>query len=373
MNTDDIHNKFQQVTILIAASENIICNAYDLTVPPEFNEIDMKLYSAISKEHRCYPHGIDEKMLETCDSIPIIHRNVIPTLREVLDQIQYTNICHKVYLFIRPMKYTVGSHYISKLEYAIQVGIWIPKGEGWCTGKRFEPPIELNHHIFKEIELPHEELERRYNMVTPIKINSEYPYTDNSNVGSIDKPNLHNINNIAYVWKSFDEAQIVGQYQSTTKNIIAPNGQVYAKFLVEIPTFHRYAYHGFFKPSLDEVLMRMSTDMIDSGKQFCVTTAAPKVDINMMCIGDYHIGITMIWCVCDVADSHETPGVKNAVPTDDYNEEHCMICLDAKPNTMVMPCCHVVVCSNCSLELKKTGDAHICSKCRKPITEVIYP
>ena len=56
----------------------------------------------------------------------------------------------------------------------------------------------------------------------------------------------------------------------------------------------------------------------------------------------------------------------------DDDDDECMICLDAKPDTMVLPCGHCVVCKKCSPELQKTADAKICVKCRCPITHVLY-
>ena len=55
----------------------------------------------------------------------------------------------------------------------------------------------------------------------------------------------------------------------------------------------------------------------------------------------------------------------------DRKEERCMICLDAEPDTMAMPCGHVVVCLTCSEKLRTTPDNRICVKCRCPITSVI--
>jgi hypothetical protein len=64
------------------------------------------------------------------------------------------------------------------------------------------------------------------------------------------------------------------------------------------------------------------------------------------------------------------PSKKKDLPEED-EEEVCMICLDAKPNTMVLPCEHVVVCKACSTRLPSTPDAHTCVRCRRPITHVL--
>lgn len=54
------------------------------------------------------------------------------------------------------------------------------------------------------------------------------------------------------------------------------------------------------------------------------------------------------------------------------DSEECMICLSEPPTTMVLPCMHTVVCSNCSRGLENTNDKSTCVRCRRPITQVLY-
>ena len=51
--------------------------------------------------------------------------------------------------------------------------------------------------------------------------------------------------------------------------------------------------------------------------------------------------------------------------------DDCVICLDKKPDTMVLPCMDVVVCHKCSHKLKNTNDKQTCVKCRRPIDNVL--
>jgi hypothetical protein len=51
----------------------------------------------------------------------------------------------------------------------------------------------------------------------------------------------------------------------------------------------------------------------------------------------------------------------------------CHVCLDKTPNTLVLPCGHNVVCSDCSKQLAHTNDKATCVRCRQDIHEVIYP
>lgn len=59
------------------------------------------------------------------------------------------------------------------------------------------------------------------------------------------------------------------------------------------------------------------------------------------------------------------------VPDDGLMLDTCMICMDAPPDTLVLPCGHIVVCRSCSDQLRATRDARTCVRCRRPITDVL--
>ena len=69
------------------------------------------------------------------------------------------------------------------------------------------------------------------------------------------------------------------------------------------------------------------------------------------------------------ADASERPTKKRRL-SDDEGEDECVICLDKKPDTLVLPCMHCVVCHTCSEKLKKTADARVCVKCRRPLDSI---
>ncbi len=63
----------------------------------------------------------------------------------------------------------------------------------------------------------------------------------------------------------------------------------------------------------------------------------------------------------------ESPGKAEQV-----GEKECMVCLDAEPQTMVLPCLHRVVCEECSRKLKNFPDKWTCLYCRQTISGVSY-
>lgn len=73
----------------------------------------------------------------------------------------------------------------------------------------------------------------------------------------------------------------------------------------------------------------------------------------------------------DAADEPpaKAPRLTEGEGEDDDNT--CLICMDQKPDTLVLPCMHSVVCRACSAKLQQTGDARTCVKCRRPIENVM--
>ena len=54
-------------------------------------------------------------------------------------------------------------------------------------------------------------------------------------------------------------------------------------------------------------------------------------------------------------------------------EDTCVVCMDKDANTMVTPCNHICVCSDCSKDLEGTPSAKRCMHCNGPITGIEYP
>ena len=396
---NELNLKYNQVCILILAGDTNVCiPAFYLTEKPSFDEIDTKLYQSINKTLICTEHSIGDRFsfteplgqfreprdmwVDTCDSLPFIHRNAEPTMKEVLDYIPYHPEYQTVYIFYIPKNYMIGDYYVSKLLYSIQMGFWIPKPEKpeWKTGKALEPKVEKKCVMLPLPKISNEEMHKRYDQVTPIYIKSSIPHEDNESVYIMKKTEFSQMNSTAYLWQTPDDTSIIGKYHLDSKNILTNEGQLCAQFVCTIPTFHEWAYYGFFKPSFDEVLVSLPSNVTNINDKYFVTTKIPHPEINHMCMGNFHIGATTIWKVINYTDHNvavqpvqPVQPVQSVKQRDDYNEELCMICLENQPSTMVMPCCHVVVCDKCSRDLPKTGDANICVKCRQPITEVIYP
>lgn len=63
---------------------------------------------------------------------------------------------------------------------------------------------------------------------------------------------------------------------------------------------------------------------------------------------------------------------KSPPPADPEPEDECMICMDAKPQTLVLPCLHKVVCEGCSVALMESRDKRTCVYCRRPITGISH-
>jgi hypothetical protein len=78
-----------------------------------------------------------------------------------------------------------------------------------------------------------------------------------------------------------------------------------------------------------------------------------------------------------VQEQQERPGEAKRARTEEKEggdgfPEECMICMDAPPQTLVLPCLHRVVCEACSAALRGTNDRKTCTYCRSEITGVSY-
>lgn len=68
----------------------------------------------------------------------------------------------------------------------------------------------------------------------------------------------------------------------------------------------------------------------------------------------------------------------SAAQTEEVHDEQtqhpleCMVCLDAPPSTLVLPCMHKVVCEACSEQLKESSDRKTCLYCRSEIQGISY-
>lgn len=365
---------------------------YYVTEKPALSNIARELYSRIDRSRRVSPQMVGSAMLDYYFDIPMMHHGNEPTFTEVVAAVpQIDN--DTVYLFIRPLRAIIGNHHISAIQGCIQVGVWIPEpgSDSSFHGQRFDQYADscilprMGCH-FPQVPISESELMRRYSLVTAVKIPScdelprdpIQPRVEPLTVFRMLETELSN--NIAYLWNE-PGPKIGSLHTRQNSDIYNETGQVIAKHVVTWPTFHTWAYYGFFKPSLTEVLSQLPAEVFKPDRKLFVTTEMPMpyCGLNEMCIGDFHIGMSIIWeivapandCASNSAAAAQAPAA--VPPRDDYNEDRCMICLDAKPSTMVMPCGHVVVCAACSKGLAATHDAKICVKCRRPIEEVIYP
>ena len=56
-------------------------------------------------------------------------------------------------------------------------------------------------------------------------------------------------------------------------------------------------------------------------------------------------------------------------PIETYRQDHCVICLEAKPNILYLDCMHIAVCDSCDRMKSKTSLRLICDVCRAKISK----
>ena len=58
-------------------------------------------------------------------------------------------------------------------------------------------------------------------------------------------------------------------------------------------------------------------------------------------------------------------------PIETYRENHCVICLESKPNILYLYCMHIAVCDSCDRMKSKTSSQSTCDICRAEISKRI--
>lgn len=358
----EIFQKYQQVRLLIQCNDD---NHYYLTTSPKYEEINDKLYDDIDRENKYFIGSIGDKI-----TIPVIHKNAQPSLKEILDQIPYLHEYSTVYLFVHSLNYLVGQYYVSCLDYTIHTGnshgdYFSQFEDNLKFRMEWETPTPLSEKILDE------ELNRRYSIVTPINIKKNTD-TNVYQVATLSKPPFADMNHIAYMWQDFNDECIIGQYIPNSKNIMSLGGTLYATYLMTIPTFHTWAYYGFFKPSLDEVLRQTPRHVFETNDNILVMTDVPTNNPSRIIVGDYHVGVTTLWRVCETkcetkCETNITVISDSDFVPHDYSDS-CMICKTERSTSMVIPCGHVVICRSCANQ----SNLSTCIKCHQMINKVIY-
>ena len=58
-------------------------------------------------------------------------------------------------------------------------------------------------------------------------------------------------------------------------------------------------------------------------------------------------------------------------PIEPYRQDHCVVCLEAKPNILYLNCTHIAICDSCDRIKSKTSSQSTCDICRAEISKRI--
>lgn len=118
------------------------------------------------------------------------------------------------------------------------------------------------------------ELQNRYDRVRCIDCRYKKTF-------EFKKPVLDKISKIAYMWNSSD-------------NKIRDLDKDKLNLVLKYPTFHKYNYHGWFKPDLQEVLTQLPEKVFEYDEIY-VTTEMISDSMNQLVVGEYHVGVTSVY------------------------------------------------------------------------------
>lgn len=107
----------------------------------------------------------------------------------------------------------------------------------------------------------------------------------------------------------------------------------------------------------------------EEGKKFCrlIREAAGKKPCDESSKHNYRL-----WPIFKNYDPEtlaDAPDINSSEAV--FEEELCLVCYENKPDTMVLPCRHVVACRKCSEGLRGSLNARKCIKCRGAIETII--
>ena len=163
------------------------------------------------------------------------------------------------------------------------------------------------------------------------------------------------------------------------KPVFKPEDKVFSRELLEEKVINEFNKAlNMFSEDTQEVYKRCGYNNIciahewcwrtDKGKQFC-RDLRKKLGKNEICTNSKYDYTK--WPRFQNYDPVTLMSIEPPTQPDPEEDIECMICFTNRPDTMVLPCEHVVVCKECSDQLKHTNDARICVRCRRHITHVL--
>ena len=116
------------------------------------------------------------------------------------------------------------------------------------------------------------EMMKRYSNVSTVKIVGDEMF-------EFEKPSFDKLSSVAYMWNA--EEDKIQDLDNLT-------------LVAKLTTFHTYAFHGFFKPDLGEVLSQIPSSIDFDEKYYVTTNSYSDIWYETTC-GNYHIGITSVY------------------------------------------------------------------------------
>ena len=134
--------------------------------------------------------------------------------------------------------------------------------------------------------------------------------------------------------------------------------------IIELNTYGKYYYrnHDLLKNSLDNP--KKNVQLFSSKCKISTYPVSERVIKEPFFIEvDAHYIITppiREWTESTLPEEENQVGKS-------YREDHCVVCLESKPNILYLDCMHIAVCGSCD-RLKKTGRNN-CDVCRAEISK----
>lgn len=204
-------------------------------------------------------------------SYPFITKNKLPSYKELINSIPE---------YLKNKSFCMG--YLKKNKYnnyyIMEIIVWDYYFDNDFINAVYKPKIipDVNNKI-----------KRLYEKVKVLKLEKNL----NGQIEVYIKP-TPSLTGVAYMWEWDGVKKFFGIYENG--KIKKNNGKI-IQLVEDKPTIHSYAYHGFFKPDINEVLNSINYENFMDKDKFYITTEIFSNDISKVVIGGHHIGITRVF------------------------------------------------------------------------------
>lgn len=241
-----------------------------LNVYDSFNPTDNGMIGYLDSDYNFRQNDYYIQRKNYITHYPYVTKNKLPSYKELINSVpeflKNKNLC---------MGYLKKNKY--KDYYIMEIIIWDFEYSDNYGSPVYNPKIILD---------PNKKIKKLYDKVKVFNFEKK----DNGDIEVYTKQTPP-LTGYAYMWE-WKNKEFLGIYENGK---IKMNNGKRLELVEDKPTIHSYAYSGFFKPDINEVLNNITHENILDVDEFYITTELLSNDIYECQVNNYHIGITKVF------------------------------------------------------------------------------